>query len=248
MLRRPVELSRQTFEVVWERLNLGDIHPTLMRGALFYAPEERPRLAAHTDRELAGRRLTRSGRLDDDFTETLHTLQRPDVDYYTWVKSGRGESTVRVAAKGRNAVSVVALGHTLHIASCAAESLAREFTALLPSAPAARLASLTCSDTDLNAIQRGQIPSTTSPSIRDAKHVLRWLGTPYTYFGRLYVAIRDSRGKRRRNENPPGWADTNQGRILFGVDKTGWISLSGAGPHEVAATMQRLEHKLRSDP
>ncbi|WP_246369372.1 hypothetical protein [Amycolatopsis echigonensis] len=40
----------------------------------------------------------------------------------------------------------------------------------------------------------------TSPSIRDAKQVLQWLDKPHTYFGRLYIAVRDSRGKRRRNE------------------------------------------------
>ncbi|SEO56562.1 ESX secretion-associated protein EspG [Amycolatopsis saalfeldensis] len=246
MLRKPVELSLQTFEVLWERLNLGDVHPTLVRGALWYSLDERRQLAADADRELAECGLLRGGRLDDDFVETLHVLQRPRVDYYSWVKSGRGERTVRAAASGRDAVTVVATGQKLYLAACSADSLAQEFTALLPDAPAARLASLTCSDTDLKAIKGGAIPNTTSPSIRDAKQVLRWLNAQHTHFGRLYVAIRDSRGRRRRNEDPPGWADTDQGRILFGVDGSGWVSLSGAGPQEIASKVQRLAYDLRN--
>ncbi|GAA3557916.1 hypothetical protein GCM10022222_46860 [Amycolatopsis ultiminotia] len=107
-------------------------------------------------------------------------------------------------------------------------------------------ASLTCSNTDLNTISSGRIPSTTSPSIRDAKHVLRWLNAPHTYFVRLYVAVRDGRGRRRRNEHPPGWADTDQGRVLLSVDSAGWISLAGAAPSDIANKVQRLAHDLRN--
>jgi hypothetical protein len=246
VLRKPVELSLQTYEVLLERLNLGDIHPTLVRGALWYSPDERKQLAADTDAELNQRGLTRGGRLDDDFVEVLQLLQRPGVEYYSWVKSDKGERTVRAAASGRDAVTVVTVDQVLYIAPCSAEALAREFALLLPEAPPARIASLNCSDADFNAIKSGVIPSKTSPSIRDAKQVVQWLRAPKTYFGRLYVAIRDSRGKRLRNENPPGWIDTEQGRILFGVDKSGWISLAGAGPKDLVKKVQQLENELRS--
>ncbi|WIX80859.1 ESX secretion-associated protein EspG [Amycolatopsis carbonis] len=246
MLRKPVELSLQTYEVLLERLNLGDIHPTLVRGALWYSPDERKQLAADTDAELNRRWLVRGGRLDDDFVEVLRLLQRPGVEYYSWVKSDKGERTVRAAGSGRDAVTVVAVDQVLYIAPCSAEALAREFALLLPEAPPARIASLNCSDADFNAIKSGVIPSKTSPSIRDAKQVVQWLRAPKTYFGRLYVAVRDSRGKRLRNENPPGWIDTEQGRILFGVDKSGWISLAGAGPQDLVKKVQQLENELRS--
>lgn len=245
MLRKPVELSLQTFEVLLERLNLGDIHPTLVRGAMWYSPDERKQLAAETDAELTQRGLLRAGRLDDDFVEVLQLLQRPGVEYYSWVKSDKGERTVRAAASGRDAVSLVAVDQTLYLAPVSADALAREFAMLLPEAPAARIASLNCSDADFNTIKSGVIPSATSPSIRDAKQVLQWIRTPKKYFGRLYVAVRDSRGKRLRNENPPGWIDTEQGRILFGVDKSGWISLAGAGPQDVVSKLQQIEKELR---
>ncbi|MGV9295542.1 ESX secretion-associated protein EspG [Amycolatopsis sp. NPDC003676] len=248
MLRKPVELSLQTFEVLLERLNLGDIHPTLVRGALWYSPDERRQLAADTDRELHNSGLMQRGRLSDEVVETMHLLQRPGIEYYSWVKSERGERTVRAAASGRDAATVVAVNQKLYIAPCSADTLVREFIALLPEAPAARVLSLNCSDEDLNLVKSGGQPSgRTSPSIRDAKQVLQWLDKPHTYFGRLYVAVRDSRGKRRRNENPPGWADMEEGRILFGVDKSGWISLAGAGPQEMAKKLQQLESELRSE-
>ncbi|MFI5607599.1 ESX secretion-associated protein EspG [Amycolatopsis sp. NPDC051903] len=246
MLRKPVELSLQAYEVLLERLNLGDIHPTLVRGALWYSPDERKQLAAETDAELNQRGLLRGGRLDDDFVEVMQLLQRPGVEYYSWVKSDKGERTVRTAASGRDAVSVVAVNQVLYVAPVSADALAREFALLLPEAPPARIASLNCSDADFNAIKSGTIPSATSPSIRDAKQVVQWIRTPKTYFGRLYVAVRDGRGKRLRNDNPPGWMDTEQGRILFGVDKSGWISLSGAGPHDIVNKVQQVEKELRS--
>jgi hypothetical protein len=81
----------------------------------------------------------------------------------------------------------------------------------------------------------------TSPSIGDARKVLQWLKAPYLHYGQLYAAIRDGHGGRRRNRKPPGWMDTDQGRLLFGVDPSGWVSLAGAGPaghreHDAAAT------------
>ncbi|WP_033289951.1 ESX secretion-associated protein EspG [Amycolatopsis jejuensis] len=246
MLRKPVEVSLRTFEVLLERLNLGDIHPTLVRGALWYSPDERRQLAADTDRELSERGLLRGGRLDDGFVETLNLLQRPGVEYYSWVKSGQGERTVRAAASGRDAATVVNMQQMLYISPCSADSLVREFVTMLPEAPPARIPSLNCSDTDLNMIKSGDVPSRTSPSIRDAKQVLQWLDAPHTYFGRLYVAVRDSRGKRLRNENPPGWADVEQGRILFGVDKSGWVSLAGAGPQDLMNKVQQVEKELRA--
>ncbi|WP_020663840.1 ESX secretion-associated protein EspG [Amycolatopsis benzoatilytica] len=246
MLRKPVELSLQTFEVLLDRLNLGDIHPTLVRGALWYSPDERRQLAADTDRELHERGLMQRGRLDDELVETMHLLQRPGIEYYSWVKSESGERTVRASASGREAATVVAVNQKLYIAPCSADTLAREFVALLPEAPAARLLSLNCSDADLNLVKTGQAVGHTGPSIRDAKQVIQWLDKPHTYFGRLYVAVRDSRGKRLRNENPPGWADLEEGRILFGIDKSGWISLSGAGPQDLLKKLQQLENDLRS--
>jgi hypothetical protein len=85
----------------------------------------------------------------------------------------------------------------------------------------------------------------TSPSIRDAKKVLQWIRSPHSFFGRLYVAIRDGGGNRKRLEKPPGWMDTEQGRVVFGADANGWVSLMGAGPHEVATKVVQLESQLR---
>jgi hypothetical protein len=37
--------------------------------------------------------------------------------------------------------------------------------------------------------------------------------------------------------------DTEQGRVLFGVDASSWVSL--AGPQDVAGKLTRLETQLR---
>jgi hypothetical protein len=39
--------------------------------------------------------------------------------------------------------------------------------------------------------------------------------------------------------------DTEQGRVLFGVDASSWVSLAGAGPQDVAGKLTQLETQLR---
>ncbi|MEC3980656.1 ESX secretion-associated protein EspG [Amycolatopsis sp. H20-H5] len=245
MLHRPAGISLQTYETLLEQQNLGDIHPTLVRGAQWYLPEERKQLAASAQAELAKLGLLRHGRPDGDFLDTLQMLQRPAVEYYSWVKAASGERTVRTARNDREAVIVVLVNGTVFLTPTRPETIATDFAAQLPEAQAAQVHSLNCAQADLEEIKRGKLPNGTSPSIRDAKRVLHWLQMEYKYFGQLYVAVREGQNKRRRNENPPGWLDTEQGRVLFGQDSNGWISLAGAGPQDVAKRLQQLENELR---
>src|SRR4030081_353429 len=83
VLHNPVEISMQTYETLLEQQNLGDFHPTLVRGAKWYLPEKRKQLAADAQAELERLGLRRGGRIDVDFLDTLQLLQRPAVEYYT---------------------------------------------------------------------------------------------------------------------------------------------------------------------
>jgi hypothetical protein len=104
---------------------------------------------------------------------------------------------------------------------------------------------LNCAESDFHLLMGGGSLTGTSPSIRDAKKVLQWLKAPYVHYGQLYAAICDAHGGRSRNPKPPGWMDTDQGRLLFGVDASGWVSLAGAGQQDIAGKMRQLEAQLR---
>ncbi|WP_410662710.1 ESX secretion-associated protein EspG [Amycolatopsis sp. lyj-84] len=245
MLRKPVELTLQTYETLLDQNNLGDIHPTLVRGAQWYLPEERRALAATAQSELDRQGLLTRGRIDAEFLDTLRFLQRPAVEYYSWVKSEGRERTVRAAGSGREALTVVLVDKVVYLKPTRPDTLAQDFTGLLPEAPAARTPSLNCSEADLQVLMKGEMLTGGGPSIRDAKKIFQWIRSPHTFFGRLYVAIRDGGGNRKRVEKPPGWMDTEQGRVVFGPDTKGWVSLMGAGPHEIAAKVIQLESQLR---
>jgi hypothetical protein len=244
VLHNPVEISLQTYETLLGQHNLGDIHPTLVRGAKWYLPEERKRLAADAHAEVDKLGLLRGGRLDGDFLDTLRLLQRPAVEYYSWVKTNDRQRTVRTARSERDAVVVVAVNDTLFLSPTRPENIAADFAAQLPDTKAAHTHSLNCAESDLHVLMGGGTLTGAGPSIRDAKKVLQWLKAPHLHYGQLYAAIFDAQGGRRRNPKPPGWMDTDQGRLLFGVDASGWVSLTGAGPQDIAGKMRQLESQL----
>jgi hypothetical protein len=235
----------QTYETLLEQQNLGDFHPTLVRGAKWYLPEERKQLAADAQAELERLGLRRGGRIDVDFLDTLQLLQRPAVEYYTWVKSKGQQRTVRTARSEREAVIVVAVNERLYLSQTRPETIAMDLAARLPEAKAAHTHSLNCAVADLHALLGGEMLNGASPSIRDAKKVVHWLKMPYVHPGQLYAAIRDGHSNRKRTPKPPGWMDTEQGRVLFGVDASSWVSLAGAGPQDVAGKLTQLETQLR---
>jgi hypothetical protein len=245
VLHNPVEISMQTYETLLEQQNLGDIHPTLVRGAKWYLPDERKQLAADAQAELEKLGLQRGGRINGEFLDTLQLLQRPAVEYYTWVKSTGQQRTIRTARSEREAVIVVAVNDKLYLAPTRPETIAFDLAIRLPETKPAHTHSLNCAESDLQLLMGGGTLTGASPSIRDAKKVLGWLKMPYTHYGQLYAAIRDGNSNRKRTPKPPGWMDTEQGRVVFGVDASSWISLAGAGPQDIAGRLTQLEGQLR---
>ncbi|RZQ65399.1 ESX secretion-associated protein EspG [Amycolatopsis suaedae] len=239
-MRDEITLSLTTYKHLLDRLNLGEPHPTLVGGERWYPPDERAGLRAAADAELDRLGLLRGGRLDDGFLETLHLLQRPSVEYYTWAKFADGHTaTVRTAGNGCTAVVAVANQHTLHLSPSQPDTLAADLVERLPEAPpAAGLSSTSCSEADYEALLAGaSVPPGSSAT--SAKYILRWMRLPRQHGGRLYAAVRGAAG-RRRTMKPPFWIDVEAGRFLLSLDATGWLSIAAAGTREVAARLEAL--------
>lgn len=239
-----VEISLQSYKAMLEEHNLGEPHITLVGENKWYPEDERRQLRDSTNAELERLGLSRGGRLSGDFLDTVQVLQRPGSEFYTWANVNGSHVTVRTAVLGRDAVLAITNGETLFLWPTRSESAAPDLVAQLPDTPRANVHSMSCAEADYDAVVAGN-PRQNGGSARDAKQIARWLKAPRVHAGQLYAAIRDSSGTRRRTGKPPFWIDTDAGRITAGVDSSGWLSLSGAGPQELTARLHRLEAELR---
>ncbi|MGH3468141.1 MAG: ESX secretion-associated protein EspG, partial [Thermocrispum sp.] len=118
--------------------------------------------------------------------------------------------------------------------------------AALPTTPAARVHSATCSVQDLKAIYDDELPPTTS-SGGDARRIAEWLEQEHLASGELHVALRDGfSGGQRSTEAPvPLWVDTEQGRALLCQDRDGWLNFGGADLFAVAELLATMEEQVR---
>jgi hypothetical protein len=244
MLHDHVEISLLSYKTMLEQHNLGEPHITLVGGEKWYPQDERRQLHELTHNELERLGLARGGRLSPDFLDTVQVLQRPGIEFYTWSSINGGHVTVRTAFSGRDAVLAIANSETLSLWPSSPDTAAQDLVAQLPDTPPANVHSMSCAEADYQAVLRGNAGHG-GASARDAKQVVRWLKAPRLNVGQLYVAIRDSGGTRRRTEKPPFWIDTDSGRIVAGVDVSGWLSLSGAAPQDLVAKLHRMEAELR---
>lgn len=239
------ELSLLAYDVVREQTIKGDPHPTLARGKLWYDPDERRQLARDVHNELERAGLARGGRPSAEFLDVMHVLERPEVEYYSRCLIDNRSVSVRVARSGRTAFLVIANNDTMFVYPGHPDSAVRDVVAQLPDTPAARVQSLSFSEADFADADAGRVSGQTSGSIADAKAAVRWLRVPRLHAGRLYAAVRNGHGGRRRTEVPPFWADTEQGRILMSKDDQGWFTLYGAATQNIENALEQLEDALR---
>lgn len=245
MIRQEVSISLETYTTVIERENLGEAHPTLSGGEMWYPDDAAREKNGRVFEQLREQGLLVSGnRLSDDFLETLTVMQRAAVEYYTFASVEGNRATARTAALGRDAVLVVFNGTSIHIEPIPVEQLGVRLAAALPEMPPARLHSISCDVNDLKAAKADkQLPST--PSARDAKRMKRYLELDRISTGQLFAAIRDGYGRKATTAPVPCWIDTENGRTLFSHNDGDWVSLSGAGLQEIAGQFSQLEGRLR---
>ncbi|WP_167756547.1 MULTISPECIES: ESX secretion-associated protein EspG [unclassified Amycolatopsis] len=240
MLRSPLRFSRDSYQNLVRRIDRSDPHPTLIGGEKWYPPDEQVQQDAKADAELAA-----TGWPVRDFADVIGLLQRPSVDRYCWARINGRDVTLQAAAARRDAILAVADHDTITLFPSTAESAARELVSALPGTPpASNLHSLSCSEADYSAVLAGNPPPTRTNSARDARRAVEWMQAPRIHVGRLYVAIR--RGTERvRNEHPPYWIDTEQGRFTAAVTD-GWLSISPAGADDLARMLHTIEAGLRA--
>src|SRR5699024_7664907 len=116
--------------------------------------------------------LFRRGRVDDEFLETIHVMQRPGIEHYTFATINERPFSVRIAATGRDAVIVVASGERIDLYPAQPEQLPEQLFRALPECDPASVHSMSCDPADYQAALADK-PVSGGGSGRDAKQILR---------------------------------------------------------------------------
>ncbi|GAB3486678.1 ESX secretion-associated protein EspG [Amycolatopsis cihanbeyliensis] len=238
-----VELGLTTYKTLLAEHDLGEAHLTLAGGEQWHPSQEREQLRTRAWTELDELGLLRGGRVREGFLDTLHLLQRPGTEYYTWTRIDGQPVTVRTAFTGRDAVLAIANRHTLYLFPSDAKSAAVDLAVQLPEVEPAYVHSLNCAEADYKALLAGE-PLPAGSSATDAKRIRPWLEAPRVNEGQLFAAVRGGSEQRIADTHPPTWIDTEWGRFLVGM-RGGWITLTGAGHQEIAAKLTDMEAELR---
>jgi hypothetical protein len=238
------QVSLPTYETLIKQFDLGEVHPSLSRGPMWRSSDEQRTLNSNTREELHRRGLLRAGQLDPIFLGMLRILQTASVEYYTETMIDSQSMVFRAAQYRQQAVLAVSTVDELSLFPTRPESAVRDLLARLPPTPPARLQSLSCAAADYRLLRTGKTPPQNSSSSTDAKQLMRWFDEPRQNFGRLFTAVRDQWGARKQSPDIVQWADTPHGRILVHLDSKDWVSLSGAGPQDLADKLNQLRANL----
>jgi hypothetical protein len=247
VISRPVSISLETYTFLIKKENLGEVHSTLIGGDRWYPPDVRADRDRRVLDELRSQGLTSGNHLSDEFMDMLTVIQRAAVEYFTFATVEGSPKTYRTASIGRDAVLVShSFGGEIELESIPHDQMRVRLAAALPTTPAARVHSATCSLDDLKAIYDNQTPAMTN-SVRDAKRIVKLLEEEQLASGELHVALRDGvSGGQRISEPPvPLWIDTEQGRLLLSHDRSGWVNVTGADLYAISELLATMEEQLR---
>ena len=243
MIRDHLTIGLQTYMVLLEDNNLGEPPTVLGGGDRWYSDEELVQRRSNAYEELKQAGLFRQGRVDEEFLETVHVMQRPGVEHYTFATINQRSFSVRVATIGRDAVLMIASGERIDLYPAQPEQLPEQLFRALPECDPASVHSMACDPSDYQAALADQ-PVSGGSSGRDAKQIMRWIQLPRERGGQLFTAVRKSTGGRNRSGEPPRWFDTEQGRILVYLDSSGYMNVVPGTLEKFAGQLHTLETGL----
>lgn len=251
-IRAKLSLTVEAYTWCVRRFNLGDVHPTLVGGDMWYPDRERAALNERVRSQLRELGLMEYGReeLSHLGEDVFDVMQRAEVEYTTYA-SVRGTSVnVRAASIGSDAVLVISANGEIDIQGIEPDELGIRVARALPDTPPAYIHSTTCEESVLNALAAGkQLPPTNR--IVDARRLHHFLTLKRINMGQLAVRVRRSIYDPlplKTGAPVPVWIDTPEGRGLVHVDDAGWVNLKGAGDQDIAEHFRVMEDNLRDEP
>ncbi|RZQ62067.1 ESX secretion-associated protein EspG [Amycolatopsis suaedae] len=226
-----VELTLSTLLAALRRTGCERPHVALAGQPVYVPAEAAPALERAAVDELSGLGLARGTSLTDDFTDLLHLLATPELDFHAHVRTGDEEYAVLVAARGREAAVVVRDGNRVWLRSSRDPDHAATLVAHLPEFAPARFTPFSVDRAELRAERRRSA---------EARELDEILGVPRYGWGYLQAAHRDRRGDRRQAGEDITYLDIDAGRIGFTPAGGGYLTVLPGTPDNLAAKLAAL--------
>ncbi|WP_291415579.1 ESX secretion-associated protein EspG [Actinophytocola sp.] len=215
---------------------LGELHLTLAPAAQWQPPSARNPWSDETAERLTvlGWRDS-AGKLEREVVASLTVLCRPVVEMFGWMTHAGATIGVLAARIGKDAMLAVRTPDgRIGLSSIPAGRLAERLVAQAPLIPPGPGKPLSVSPADLRSVNRaGRQLTSTGAIVRkagpDARHTRQLLSQPGTGGGELWVATRDSAGRRHVIERPLRYADIDNGRHQITVSGAAQVRLIPAG-------------------
>jgi hypothetical protein len=230
---------------------LGELHIALAPDAQWRAPSARnpwPVAAAERLTVLGWR--DSAGMPEREVITSLTVLCRPMVEMYGWITHDGATVGVLAAKIGKDAVLAVRTPDgMIGLTSIPAGRLAERLVAQTPLVPAGPGKPLLVSPADVRSVNRaGRQLTATGAIVRkaspDTRHAKQLLAQPRTGGGELWVAARDSTGRRHVTKQPLCYADLTSGRHLITRHGTVQVQVSPAGRAHLVTALNRAHHTL----
>ncbi|TCP56878.1 ESAT-6 protein secretion system EspG family protein [Tamaricihabitans halophyticus] len=217
MLSHPVTISAASLATLLHRERIGVPHITLSPTAMWLDHDERRDADKQAGEEIDGLEVGDQRGLDVEFAASLAVLCRPTVEYYGWINEGKTTLAVLAASIGNEAVLAVRENETVFINQLDPERLPEGLVAQIPELAPAKGKPINVAQEEMLAeAEQARTPSRVIT--RTASHAVRQVQSisslPTDGGGELYVAVRDSLGRRKHTEQPLRYADTSEGRWL----------------------------------
>ncbi|GAA1315099.1 ESX secretion-associated protein EspG [Saccharothrix xinjiangensis] len=219
--REPITLSAEEFDVLWERLDLGQVPLVIKVPSPGRTHRERADLERRAWHGIGARGLGGPTGLEPELHHLLRLFSRPEreVDGRVWI--GRSVRVLAVAT-GDDAAVATLDDNRLTFRRAAASGLASAVLGALPAHPAGTGHSVTMPSADLEAaVKRSDgSPKSLEDSLRrqgvrqeDAVTLVKMF-TGLVHTGNFGAAARDKYGKRCRPDRVVAFFDTEEGRYL----------------------------------
>jgi len=181
----------------------------------------------------------------------LAVLCRASVEFFGWIHDGEQTIGVLTAAIAREALLAIRDGDLVWLSQIRSSKLAEVLVGQVPDLPAGRTRPMRVARAELAATTRdGRRRSETGvgsyPASESARLARQLADLPTLGTGELYVAVRDSMGRRRAVAEPLRYLDTQRGRYGYQIttaDGEDHVLIVGVTRSNLA-TRLRDEHRL----
>ena len=245
MLRQKVELTLNTLLTALRQVGGGDPHPVFAGGLRYVPPSSTSGVNRAAFEELSGFGFTRGGGFVSDFEDVLHVLDRPQTEYFAYVRAQREQFGVLVAVRGRTAVTAFCQGERVWLRE-AGEDQPGALVAHLPEYRPARFKPFSLSQEEFNRQEVDDLYESSPARSREARELDEVFQQPYYGLGELHTARRTG-GTRTETQDTLTYLDIDVGRVsiaMTGRPGNKYISVSPGEPGSLAQRLSSLRAGL----